>query len=892
MTPLTPRRPIYAMFFLSGACGLVYQIIWMRMMTLVFGVTVYAASAVLTAFMIGLTLGSFYFGRRADRSPRPLVLYGGLEIGIGLFSLLLPFLLGAIEPLFIQIYRALSEGHYHLFSFIRFLLVFPLLLAPTFLMGGTFPLIARQFVRAELSLGRDVGYLYAINTAGAVIGSFAVGFLMLAYVGLWGSTLITAGLNVAVGLCAIALGRRGSEEPRAKQAPEEEPRAKQTEQAQENADVLGSSAAPFPSPRRGAALALAAIGLSGFASLSLEVLWTRVLVFHTHNSTYAFSSMLIVFLSGIALGGWLYGLLAPRIRREWTLFAALEMGIAVWSVFSLWFVGQTPRITEVMANALPFNNWFEVIALILTQTFMILLVPATLMGATFPLATRLVARGAGGAGGLGRRVGDVYGVNTIGAALGSFAAGFVLIPLFGVRTSFIVVAGVNAAIAAALLLGSGELCKTRSRVGAALAVVFIVAAQVIMPADAIQNDFSKTLGDLVYFNEEVTDTIMVVDLKDHNGVPNKAWRMLVFADGRGTAGHPTVAEDRFYGHLPMLLSRNPESVLNICVGAGNTIGAMLTHSRLKHLDCVELSPGVKESLKYFETNNGVYDKQKTDSRLRIIIEDGRNYLLATDKKYDIVHLDPPELHTAGVVFLYTREFYELAKARLKPGGIFSHWFNATKLTEDELKSVVGTFLSVFPNGTIWQGPNGYSWNLIASNEPLRIPLADAERVIASEPEVKANLAEVGLDDPLKFFSYLTMSPESVGKFASGAPILTDDRTRIDFTSPRSPYSGFGFMHVFSSAHVARGLMGEGVKPPDGSAGHPKPAPNANAHRLLGGWETIARLGAASDDPRALVDWTGENETKAAAAREGMGKFIEARRADMQTEYRKYAPPGQ
>lgn len=882
MTDLRIRRAVFALFLLSGACGLIYQVVWTRMMTLLFGVTVYAVSTVLCSFMAGLAMGSLVFGRVADRSRRPLMLYGYLEIGIGLCGAIFPYAMEAVRPLFVLIHRTWYEAGHGVFSLARFGIVFPMLLVPTFLMGGTFPIVSRYFVRARGTLTRDVGFLYAVNTSGAVIGVFLVGFVLLAYLGMWNTTMIAALGNILVGIVSVLVGRHAvvSLEGDALDAGQaSSPVSPGAPESHDRTDTPSALEAPGDDARPAwvAQLALIAIALSGFVSLGLEVLWTRVLVFHTHNSTYAFSSMLMAFLIGIAGGGWLMGLIAPRVKRPFLLFALLQVGIAVWSVGSLYGVGQLQHLTNFLADAIPFDNWAEIVVIILSQSLATLLFPATLMGMTFPLATTLATRGMGR---VGRGIGDVYAANTFGTVAGSFLTGFVLIPLLTVRGSFIFLAGINCAIAALLILAGGELAPRLRKSFVAGCVLFILAAQLVMPADVVSNDFSKTLGNLVYYNEEVTDTIMVIDLKDRNGIPQKDYRMLVFADGRGTAGHATKAEDRFYAHLPMLLHPDPKEVLLICVGAGNTLGAFLDHSRMERIDCVELSPGVLEASRRFETNDGALEPP-LDPRIRMNIDDGRNYLLGSDRTYDIVHLDPPELHTAGIVYLYTREFYEAAKARLKPGGVFSHWFNASKLTAEEMRDVVATFHDVFPHGTIWQGPGIYSWNLIATDRPLTVPLRAASTIMSGEERVRANLVDALNDpgremvDPHFFFSHLLMDEHTLAEYSKGARILTDDLTIVDYSSPRSPYSGFGFVHIFMPSDSRRILREEARKRQDEPARKPEP----------GGWVYLTELAMKTDDVASIIDWTGYSDEERAAAEAAIHQKVAERKALMEKWYK-------
>lgn len=847
------RPLVFTLFFISGACGLIYETVWVRMMTLVFGITVYAVSTVLVSFMTGLALGSIYFGRLADKSRRLLLIYGALEIGIAVCALLFGHVLKWIEPLFIQIYHSFYSNYY-LFCLIRFLIILPILLVPTFLMGGTLPIVSRFFVRGQRSVGRDIGLLYGVNTAGAVVGTFAVGFIMLAALGMRHSIQVAAALNLLVGIIAIALAARFQVQPEAD-------RGGHAESAAPVRSAQGGMEAGLS--RKFGILILWAIGMSGFASLGLQVLWNRMLVFHTHNSTYAFSSILIVFLIGLTVGSCLYSLLAPRIRRSIVFFALIEAGIGVWSIVSLYLVGHLSGLNEYLAEMILWNNWYEVIVLILIQVSLILLFPTILMGMTLPLAIRLMTQNVRE---VGKGVGNVYGANTLGTVVGTFAVGFVLIPLVGVRTTFIIIASINMLIAVALLLCSREWGRKLRWSGSAVCFLFILGSQMKVPGDIVVKDYVHSLGKVVFYDEDVTDTVMAIDLYDNAWAkerkPMKEKRMVVFADGRGTAGIPSRSINRFAGHLPMLLSKNPKDVLEICIGAGNTIGALAKHKRMQHLDCVDISKGVVKATEYFETNGGVL-KPPLDRRIAVHVEDGRNFLLGSKKKYDVIGLDPPEVHTAGVVFLYTTDFYKICKARLKPGGIMILWLSQYTTNDADLRRLLATFHKVFPHGTVWQEPTLTSIYLVGSDRPIRVPLRNVYNVQQREPELVNQLKEDSMEDPLKFFSLLLMDEGSVARYSKGAEIMTDDKTIIDYTNPRNISSGFGYIHMLSP-NGWNEFFANGVA--------------AINKGCSAGWPLMANLTVSTSNVAGIIDWAGFTPAEKQAAILKINRYIFYRRS--------------
>jgi len=759
------RRAVFPIFFASGACALVYQVVWTR--------------------QPGLALGSWWLGRVADRVRRPVRLYGLLEAGIGVYTLLFPWLLDhAVRPLFMSAAGIFEPASAPLQA-ARFAIAVGALIVPTTLMGGTFPVMSRFFVRLRERVGRDLSLLYAVNTVGAVGGTILVGFVLLAFFGIRATLYGTALVNLALAAAAIRLSRR-------------EPRPVRDDDAGPGsvaAPLTGTSAAAGPAGDTSALsgnprvlrLCLVAILLSGFASLAYEVLWTRVLLFYLHNSTFAFSAMLATFLFGLTAGSWLVGLVLDRIQRLVSWFGWLEIALAVSVALSAQVIRRLPELVTLGLETIGLDSWWVTLFYIFGQTALVLLIPALILGAIFPLATRIYTTGLGS---VGRKVGTVYSANTLGAIFGAAAAGFVMIPTIGVRGSFLALILLNFLLGTALL-GMDPDRGPRAKLGAVVAVlVLALLSWTALPAKIFYRNFEKRFGQVLFYEEEASDTIMVAQV---SGRP--ATRMMIFSDGRGTAGTPTVMENRFYGHLPLLLHPEPKEVLVICFGVGNTMGAIGRHPEVERIDVAELSPGVVKCAPNFPTNNGILE----DPRVNLTIEDGRNFLLTTDKKYDVITLEPPEIHTAGVVNLYTREFYELCRDHLKEGGVLSHWVNVFLLPEKETRMLVRTVLEIFPHTTLWQGPRHYSFNFISSERPLSIELSEFRRKLA-QPEVNRSLAEVQLADQYDLLSLFLFSEQGLDRFAGDVPVVTDDHSRIDFSVPRSVYSGFGFKHPFS-AHV-------------------------------------------------------------------------------------------
>ena len=754
------RGAILAVFLVSGATALAYEVIWVRQMTLIMGVSVYAVSAVLSAFMAGLSLGSFGFGRLADRLRRPLVLYACLEAGLALCAFAFPWVLENLtRPLFLAAAEVFPTGSLQV-QLARFAIAVASILLPSILIGGTFPVVARSYRADGARVGRDLSVLYALNTVGAVLGILFVGFVALAAVGMRATLHGTAVVNLV--LCAISLWISRSEELKTETVPSRRPAER---------GRLSHSAR----------ICLAVAFISGFVSLASEVMWNRVLVFYLHNSTYAFSAMLSTYLVGIALGSAVLSRFVDRARDLPRMLGAMMILLALTVLFSVGAVRSLPDLIGFGLGAFGLDSWADSLVYLYLQTAFVMLLPTLLLGAIFPLTIRIYLVDAGR---FGKEVGVVTSVNTLGAVLGSFCSAFILIPVLGLRNAFLLMVTISLLTGLFVWSGFGTWTQRR-RLGFSLAgVATLLLAWILVPTQLFYSNYARHVGEILYYEEESTDTVMVTQNRG-----KLSTRMLVFSDGRGTAGIPTVVEDRFYGHLPMLLHDDPREVLVICFGVGNTMGAISQHAASR-IDCAELSPGVVACAEFFPTNRGVLQ----DPRVSLNIEDGRNYLLTTDRRYDVIHLDPPELHSAGVVSLYTREFYELCQRRLRPGGILSHWINVTLLPEKELQMLVRTFQAVFPHTTIWQGPNRYSWNFIGWDRPLAIDLQIFEQKMREE-RVLADLEEIRLDDAATFLSLFLMSEEGVRKYTGPGPLVSDDHSRVDFTIPMSIYSRYGLINA-------------------------------------------------------------------------------------------------
>ena len=572
--------------------------------------------------------------------------------------------------------------------------------------------------------------------------------------------MLAASINLAIGLVAFAGGRNLRIAPVAPAAA--------------SAVAPGSDASGEISSH--AVLAIGAFALSGFTAMGYEVLWTRALEHYTHNSTYAYTAMLGTFLLGLGLGSAVSSRVADRMPRPLFALGLLQLAIGVSVVASLGIYMQFEHLVPALLEGIGgLTSWPRAVLLIFTEAGVTMLVTTLLLGAVFPIVASVVV---GSLDRIGRRIGIAYFANTTGSIVGSLGVGFGLLPLLGVRNAFLALVTTNLVIGAALALWAAPR-RSLGGIAAAAGAGVLVLAFVLVPPRLFEEQYASRFGEIRFYREEVTDTVMVTEAADGG-------RMIRYSDGRGTAGTSTVVGDRMYGHLPMLLHPEPRKVLQIAFGVGNSLGAVLTHP-VERVDCVELSPGVIDAAPFFSDTNR---NSLEDPRVHLTIHDGRNFLLTSRDTYDVIRLDPPELHTAGVVNLYTREFYELARDHLREGGIFSIWLNSWMTPEEDMKALLRTLMDVFPHVSVWHDPGMYSWIFNGSMAPHHPDLPTLERHF-EDPAVRANLESIGIPSPLHFLHHFVFSGEALTRYVGTGPLVIDDHTRIDFSVPRSATSSFG-----------------------------------------------------------------------------------------------------
>lgn len=734
---------LLALVFLSGLAALVYQVLWLRLLALVFGVTVWAASTVLASFMGGLALGSFAAARTADRVRRPLRWYGIVELAIGASALATPVALDAVERVYVVLAPALSADPAVL-TVLRVVLSCAVLLVPAALMGATLPLVTRAALARGGGVGERVSLLYATNTAGAIAGVLLAGMYLVGGVGIGAAFLIAASLNVAVGAAALLLSLRVPAGP-----------------------VVGTAPAAVPAPEIGPGarrLLLVVFTLSGFASFALEVVWFRVLIFFVTATTYVFTLMLAAVLAGIAAGSYAAAALIRAGHASLRLLTVIELALGAATLLSLALLARS-RDVVLPGGLAPSRALTSGLSLadlgFLALAFGALVPAAFLFGLAFPLGLYLWM-GRDGAARAGQRLGVFYGLNVIGAITGSLGAGFVLLPWLGSQASVAVAAAVSTG--SGLLLAATLPARRAARTLGAAGVAAFAVALAVMPdpfGAALERRYA---GERLLWREEgVQSTVSVHESADGARV--------LYLDGLHQANDRAemVAVHRMIGHLPMALHPDPRRALVVGLGGGATAGAVARHGGAA-VDVVELSPEVVRAAALFRHVN---DDVVRRPNVRIRVDDARNHLLLRPGPYDVITADIIQPHHAGAGNVYSAEYFRLVRNALAEDGIALQWLGP--FTETRHKLIVRTFLSVFPETTLW----AEGTLMVGSKRPLQLDAALVARTFADR-ERSAALADVGVRDFASLLGLYRAGPDELRAYAGDGPILTDDRPMVEY----------------------------------------------------------------------------------------------------------------
>ena len=740
-------KPILGLVIVfSCACGVLYEVIWARQLTLFFGSPVFAVSTVLSALVGGMGLGISYFRCLADGEKRPLRLYAFLGAGLGIFALIFPTLLDILNAICVLIYRGLGVGFY-LLSWIRFILSFVVLLIPSTLMGVAVFLLSRS--AKERCAGFRADRVFTINILGASVGCIAAGFFLIRLLGAQSSVYLGVAINLILAGVAFGLDRSWGETS--------------ADLEQDTDDEAGIS----PQEEMWRPL-LWTFAVAGFCATAYAVLWTRILTSFLGNSGYAFSVTLTGLLICIAVGSFLFAAIARRIKPLVNLFGLVQIGIGLSVVALTPAFGNLFGISKGLQAAFGVGRFWEFGA-----GFILVIIPAILIGASFPLGRQICAAA--------KSQSAVHSCSTTGALLGSLCAGFILIPLIGIRPSLLLTAGLNTVIGCVLILRNTEKSQLVSgtAIGGTILTVGIGLMVLLWGSSLpfLKNGtfWTQRINDTLVEHTETVDANIATFMDDQSihriYVDNDE---IVDASPRGSASHRIVA------HLPLLLHPNPERGLILGFGMGITSHTMTQHG--VRVDAVENPQGLIETARkhFTEVNHNVLDS----SLFNHTVNDERNYLLMTPKRYDVISIGAfhPLVSSRGTN-LYTEDFYRRCKRILTEDGIICRWIPLDRVAETHLKMIMRTFMEVFPNATIWYKYTPDFAILIGTPERLKI---NYKRLMerAQMPRVHETLAADDLDGMSLLDSFM-MGGQAVRAYAGDGHIHTDNHPQLEFFQPRT-----------------------------------------------------------------------------------------------------------
>ncbi|MGF0238274.1 fused MFS/spermidine synthase [Rhodococcus sp. IEGM1300] len=726
------------LLFISGAAALVYQVLWIKQLSLVVGVEVYAITTGISAFFAGLALGGLLFGRWADRLQHPVLLYAGLEVLVAVLGVGATFAMSLAAVPFAWLAQHIGLA--------AWLLPFTLVGLPAVLMGGTLPVLVRSLAANPQQLGKAGGQLYAANTAGAIAGTLLAAFVLIATLGVRGSALAAAMLNLLAAAGALWFQRQHS-------TPVAAPAKHTTDKV----------------PDR---LALWLYSIAGGVALGYEVVWSQSIVQFMSTRTYAFAVVLATYLTGLFIGSVVLARRVDRLRDPWGVFGLLIAGAGLIALLEIAFLGRwlvfLQSQAEAGALAMGGSELLGMSARFAVAALSIVFVPTLLLGAAFPLALRLSV----GQDHVGKDVGAVVAFNTLGGIIGVMLCGFLLIPLLGLVRTLGLLAIVAAAVGYFAVRKGHHVKKGRRQAVIAIGLLSVIVA-IFTPVDKLASLLPGARnGTLAFYQEGRGGTVAVVK----QGKGQNAFQRL-YIQGVSNTGDamPSLRYMRIQALLPLLIHNGePRSALVIGFGTGITAGALTRYPGLEHRVVAELLPSVVHAAPLFKGNFNAAADPGVDVRLR----DGRQELLRSSQLYDLITLEPPPPSAAGVVNLYSRDFYQLAASRLENNGLVAQWLPLPTQNIDDSRSLVRSFLDVFPYATLWTS-EFHEMLLVGSLQPIELDAAKiTERF--QQQSVRDTLQDVGIGSAPDLLATWVTDRAGLERFAADALPVTDDQPRIEY----------------------------------------------------------------------------------------------------------------
>ena len=769
---------LVAVFFFSGLCGLIYEVVWSRMLYLIFGSTTYAVSTVIGVYMLGLAVGSYLCGKIITRIKRLLRTYAVLELLIGVYALLFLFVLSFVDIVHSSVFPLILDKPLILNCF-RILLSLLVLIVPTTLMGGTLPLLSQHLTRTPQSIGKYVGWLYFINTIGAATGCFLGAFVLIPALGLHVSIWAAAGANIAIGLLVLALARNETA-PAPLIVSETRPLGTIPQQ---DASLSG----------RQAAWVVWGFACTGFMALVFEVAWTRSLILVFGSSVYSFATMLTTFLLGLALGSMIVSRLVDRFKHPVGVFCIFVVLMGLFSLLTTPLIGNLPDLAVRWYDPQT-TTWSGIIFMQFAMCFAVMF-PTTLMsGALFPLVSKIAMSRRNRT--VGRTVGDVYAYNTIGGILGSVLTGFILVPFIGIEHSLQLGGAACMIVGAVVFVMTGQGIRPARLLPAAGVLCCALLLPLLLPSwntfvlnmgvyrdtaklsDQLQKSDSPDLEELnkgietLFYKEGHAATVAVTQNKD--GV--RLLRINGKADGSSGIDSFTQV---LCGVLPLLYQQDPQTAMVVGLATGMTAGSALWFP-LQDVDCIEISPTVIEASHFFDPVN---NRPLEHDNLNLYELDARTWLMAMPKSYDVIISEPSNPWQTGNANLFTSDYYRLVKKRLNTGGTFCQWLPIYDLKPEHYKTLLNTLRKSFKYVNLWLFLSDTV--LVASDEPLELHPQQIDAVI-QKPQAAGIFAQLDIHNLKDLLSFFYLDTPGVDRFLIGAPhtLNTDAFPIIEFSSPK------------------------------------------------------------------------------------------------------------
>jgi len=739
--------PLLLLLFAGSGCSaLIYEIVWYQLLQLVIGSSAVSLGVLLATFMGGLCLGSLLLPRLKLGGQHPLRVYGKLELGIAACGILVLFLM----PLVDSVYTS-AVGHGMPAILLRALVSGLCLLPPTFLMGASLPAAARWIKASPEGVGM-LGMLYGANTVGAVFGCLLAGFYLLRVFDMATATFVAAAINVTVGLVSFSLAKRAPQHTAADDAK--------------------------PAIAAGAWPVYLTIALSGATALGAEVIWTRLLGLMLGATVYTFSIILAVFLVGIGIGSTGGSVLARGARHPKALLGWSQMLLAAavaWTAYQLSHSLPYWPINPLLST----SPWYT-FQIDMVRCLWALLPAALLWGASFPLA---LAAAASAEGDPGRLVGGIYAANTGGAILGALCSSMILVPWIGTGPSQSVLIAILGVSGMLMLLPLGRSPFTRILAAGAIPAIVVLLAGTVSPVPGMLIAYGRRMmtslgrSEVLYTGEGINSSIAITKWDDG------AIQFHVSGKVEASTESYDMRLQRMLGHLPALVHKDPKSVLVVGFGAGVTAGSFVVYPEVKRIVICEMEPLIPPTAtKYFGAQNYFV---VNDPRTQVIYDDARHFVLTTTEKFDIVTSDPIHPWVKGSATLYSKEYFELVKQHLNPGGVITQWVPLYESDPETVKSEIATFFDAFPHGTIWGNDisgGGYDLVLMGQVDPAMIDM-DAMQARLDRPagmRVADSLREVGFGSAVQLLATYAGQEPDLRPWLAGAEINRDGNLRLQY----------------------------------------------------------------------------------------------------------------